>query len=136
MVKDEWRMMKDEEWRMMTSSCWGVLITDRRTDICVCRVSFATENQQYVCNSFLLHLLFYIYQQIRKGGHSEKDILDDEKLHNTTKCIFICLIKFSGIWLSNILRKSKHNNVMHKIRLKLFINLTFPKRKIFLTTYS
>ena len=62
MMKDEWRMKNDEEWRMMMdewmkndegwimmiSSCWGVLLTDgqteKRTDICDCRVDFATEN--------------------------------------------------------------------------------------------
>ena len=47
-VKDEWRMMlKVEWWKMMISSCWGVSVTDRqmseRTDICECRVAFATE---------------------------------------------------------------------------------------------
>ena len=51
--KDEWRMneewwrMNDEWWRIMISSCWGVLIMNKqmngRTDICECRVAFATE---------------------------------------------------------------------------------------------
>ena len=40
--KDEgwWRMMKKDEdgWRIMISSCWGVLIYDRLTDICDCRI--------------------------------------------------------------------------------------------------
>ena len=44
--KDEWRMMKDE-WRMIISSFEGVLqtnkLTDKRTDICDCRVAFATD---------------------------------------------------------------------------------------------
>ena len=44
MKNEEWWWMKDEWWRMMTSSCWGVLQTNRRTDICECRVAFATEN--------------------------------------------------------------------------------------------
>ena len=46
---DEWRMMSDEGWRMMISSCWWVLVTDRQTDrlteICGCRVTFATEKK-------------------------------------------------------------------------------------------
>ena len=45
---EEWWRMKDEGWRMMISSCWEVLLmdgqTDRQTDICYCRVAFATEN--------------------------------------------------------------------------------------------
>ena len=39
---------------MMISSCLGVLIsdgqTDRQTDICDCRVAFATENIMFVIN--------------------------------------------------------------------------------------
>ena len=35
--------MKDEELRLK-----GVLMTDERTDICDCRVAFATENIQGV----------------------------------------------------------------------------------------
>ena len=39
-----WRMMKDNEgWMVMISSSWGVLITNKRTYICDCRVAFATE---------------------------------------------------------------------------------------------
>ena len=49
----EGRMMKDEGWIMMISSCLRVLVydrqtneqMDRRTDICECRVAFATEKQ-------------------------------------------------------------------------------------------
>ena len=59
-VEGCWRMMKDDEgwWRMMKDDggkvewmilkCWGGFVTDRltneRTDICECRVAFATEN--------------------------------------------------------------------------------------------
>ena len=50
-MNEEWWMLKDEGWRMMISSCWGVSVTDRQmnkqtnehTDICECRVAFATE---------------------------------------------------------------------------------------------
>ena len=48
-MKDEWRMMKDEGW-MMKDDDFKLLRgfaseqTDRRTDICECRVAFATEN--------------------------------------------------------------------------------------------
>ena len=45
MIQDKWRKMKDEGWMKMISSCWGVLLMDRRTDICDCRVAFATENE-------------------------------------------------------------------------------------------
>ena len=48
--KDEWRMMKVEGWRMIISSCWGVSVTDwwkdKQTDICECRVTFATEKEE------------------------------------------------------------------------------------------
>ena len=62
-MNDEWWRMKNECWRMMISSCWGVLMTDkqtnRRTDICEYRVTFATENlknvlkqdQRSICDS-------------------------------------------------------------------------------------
>ena len=48
MMKDEWRMMKDEGWMMKDDDfklLWGFAdwLTDRRTDICECRVAFATE---------------------------------------------------------------------------------------------
>ena len=43
-MNEEWWRMKDEWWRMMISSCWRVLLYDPRTDICDCRVAFATEN--------------------------------------------------------------------------------------------
>ena len=48
-MKDEWRMMKDEGW-MMKDDDFKLLmgfcdwLTDKRTDICECRVAFATEN--------------------------------------------------------------------------------------------
>ena len=48
MMKDEWRMMKDERW-MMKDDDFKLLRgfedrqTDERTDICECRVAFATE---------------------------------------------------------------------------------------------
>ena len=32
----------------MISSCWRVLLYDRRTDICDCRVAFATENYSWL----------------------------------------------------------------------------------------
>ena len=51
-MKVEWWRIKVEWWRMMISSCSEVLVydrqmnewTDKRTDICECRVGFATEN--------------------------------------------------------------------------------------------
>jgi len=46
MMKDDegwWNMMKDDEWWLI-SSWFGVSLSDRRTDICDCRVAFATEN--------------------------------------------------------------------------------------------
>ena len=48
-MKDEWRMMKDEGW-MMKDDDFKLLRgfaseqTDRRTDICECRVAFAAKN--------------------------------------------------------------------------------------------
>ena len=47
-MNEEWWRMKDEGWRMMISSCWRVLLYDRRTDICDCRVAFATENESHL----------------------------------------------------------------------------------------
>ena len=49
MMKDEWRMMKDERWMMKDDDFkllkgFALWRTDRRTDICNCRVAFATEN--------------------------------------------------------------------------------------------
>ena len=49
-MKDEWRMMKDEEWWRMKDDDFKLLRgfdygqTDERTDICDCRVAFATES--------------------------------------------------------------------------------------------
>ena len=47
-VNEEWWRINEGWLRMMISSCWGVLQTDRgtdeQTDICNCRVAFATEN--------------------------------------------------------------------------------------------
>ena len=43
-LKNDEGWMKNELWGMMISSYWGVLVTDRITDICECRVAFATEN--------------------------------------------------------------------------------------------
>ena len=54
MMKDEWTMMKDE-WSMMKDNDFKLLRgfdngqTNRRTDICDCRVAFATEN----------HIIYY-----------------------------------------------------------------------------
>ena len=48
MMENEWRMMKDEGWRMKDDD-FKLLRgfdngqTNRRTDICDCRVAFATE---------------------------------------------------------------------------------------------
>ena len=47
-MKEGW-MKNDECWSMMISSCWGVLWrwtdrqTNKQTDLCECRVAFATE---------------------------------------------------------------------------------------------
>ena len=52
-MKNEWRMNEEwwgmmyECWRMVISSClrgFGDWLTDKQTDICECRVTFATEN--------------------------------------------------------------------------------------------
>ena len=49
-VEDEWRMMKVEGW-MMKDDDFKMLMgfaseqTDGLTDICECRVAFATENR-------------------------------------------------------------------------------------------
>ena len=50
MMVDEWKMMKDEGWMMKDEGWWFQAVggfcfmTDERTDICDCRVAFATEN--------------------------------------------------------------------------------------------
>ena len=41
-MKDEWRMMKDDDFKLLRG--FASEQTDRRTDICECRVAFATEN--------------------------------------------------------------------------------------------
>ena len=48
-MKDEWEMMKDEGWMMKDEGLkllrgFASRLTDERTDICECRVAFATEN--------------------------------------------------------------------------------------------
>ena len=61
MIKDEWRMMKDEGWRkndewwgMNDEGWWFQAVEgfcrrmDKQTDICDCRVTFATENSSLV----------------------------------------------------------------------------------------
>ena len=61
----EVRIKNDEGWNMMISSCWGVLQTDRqmddRTDICECRVAFATEkcSPAHEVNAALIHILVH-----------------------------------------------------------------------------
>ena len=41
-MKDEWRMMKDDDFKLLRGFDYGQ--TDERTDICDCRVTFATES--------------------------------------------------------------------------------------------
>ena len=50
-MKDERRMMNDEEWMMKDDDCkllrgFDYGQTNRRTDICDCRVAFATEKKK------------------------------------------------------------------------------------------
>ena len=40
--KYEWRMMKDDDFKLLRGFTY--IQTDKRTDICDCRVAFATEN--------------------------------------------------------------------------------------------
>ena len=49
MIKVEWWKLKDEGWKDWFLAVWGFWFmtderTDERTDICDCRVAFATEN--------------------------------------------------------------------------------------------
>ena len=44
MMIDEWRMMKDVDFKLLRGFADGR--TDERTDICDCRVAFATENDK------------------------------------------------------------------------------------------
>ena len=71
MVKDDegwWRMVKDDEGSLI-SSCFGVLVYDRwtdgqmnkRTDICECRVAFATENSE---EKIYFMLIFTLYGRV------------------------------------------------------------------------
>ena len=62
MLKDEWRM-NEEWWRMMISSCWGVLVTDRITDICECRVAFATEKGDSYKKEILSYICCFLPQK-------------------------------------------------------------------------
>ena len=52
-MKDEWWMMNDEGWcfQAVEGFCRQ---TDRRTDICECRVAFATENMQWLCQNTIM----------------------------------------------------------------------------------
>ena len=54
--KDEWRMMKEwrmNEWRMKDEGWWFqgsdgfCRLKDKQTDICECRIAFATEKNPY-----------------------------------------------------------------------------------------
>ena len=80
MMKDGWRMDEgyDEVWRMndegwwFQASCWGVLQTDgqkdkltnkrtdEQTDICDCRVAFATE-KAYITYKSRLNITAEVY---------------------------------------------------------------------------
>ena len=52
MKSDEGWMKNDERWMIKDEGCWFQAVegfwfmTDGRTDICDCRVAFATENSQ------------------------------------------------------------------------------------------
>ena len=39
-MKDEWRMMKDDDFKLLKGFALGQ--TNKQTDICDCRVAFAT----------------------------------------------------------------------------------------------
>ena len=48
MMKDERWRMKDERWRnAWFLAVWGILVMDRQTDICDCKVAFAIENNAH-----------------------------------------------------------------------------------------
>ena len=59
-MNEEWWRMNEEWWKMIISSCWGVLLTDGqtdgRTDICDCRVAFATEKVKVSSKCFRFNL--------------------------------------------------------------------------------
>ena len=48
-MKDEWRMTKDDDFKLLKGfALWQTnRQTDEQTDICNCRVAFATENSAY-----------------------------------------------------------------------------------------
>ena len=61
-MKDEWRMMKNEWWmikdddlKLLRGFDYGQM--DKQTDICDCRVTFATENN-------VVFFLYDIYNQV------------------------------------------------------------------------
>ena len=66
MMKDEWRMIKDEGWMMQYDDFkllrgFDLWQTDERTDICDCRVAFATENVAIALIWALHHMCFYYW---------------------------------------------------------------------------
>ena len=68
---------------MMVSSCWGVLQTDRwtdkQTDICECRVAFATEN----IDARLLDKIFLKHPELRVKSLKET-MMDAGELDSTS----------------------------------------------------
>ena len=60
MKNDEGRMMKDDDFKLFRG--FGDGRTNGRTDICDCRVAFATENSKYY--NFLIFRLFEMLEYI------------------------------------------------------------------------
>ena len=121
MMKDDegWWRMNEEWWRMMILSCWGVLVTDRITDICDCRVAFATEKccSQQCCWKCLSNFFYFgilpsnilmIFKTVPLGGH----------FHNWSKLItkIINVTKWNGFWFTIVvawstIRWSENNSI-------------------------
>ena len=67
--KEWWRM--NEEWRTMISSCYGVL----QTNICECRVAFATENAVLTLIDFRKPWLESIVNQVVTKSRGESALI-------------------------------------------------------------
>ena len=57
MIKDDEGWMMNEEWWWFQAVDGFLWLTDRQTDICECRVAFATEKTHGHQSLFLYHVL-------------------------------------------------------------------------------
>ena len=103
MMKDEWRMTKDDDFKLFRG--FGDGRTNRRTDICDCRVAFATENISHLYLNYFHHLPPHSpYKEFLWKLPKKTKYKNDKNEIGITKWIYIKL--FHVTWL--ILRRFSH----------------------------